>query len=95
MTDEEWREQHHLFEDMFLALANLNRPTISAICGFAWQGVLSSVKLRRFDCRQRSTFGLPEVTRGIMPGGGGARLLPKGSLSILQKNGYLQGASLP
>ena len=78
MADEAWREQHHLFEQMFLAVANVRCPTISAMCGYALAGgfelALNTDVLIAGDNVQ---VGLPEVRRGIMPGGGGARLLPK------------------
>lgn len=78
MTDEAWKQQHKLFEDMFQALAELKQPTIAAVNGFVLAGGFELAL--NCDCivaGQGATFGLPEVTRGIMPGCGGARLLPK------------------
>ena len=78
MTDEAWKQQHKLFEDMFQALAELRQPTIAAVNGFVLAGGFELAL--NCDCivaGKGATFGLPEVTRGIMPGCGGARLLPK------------------
>lgn len=78
MSDEDWHKQHRLFEEMFQALANLKCPTIAAINGYALAGgfelALSADCIIAGDNAQ---VGLTEVTRGIMPGCGGARLLPK------------------
>ena len=78
MTDEAWKQQHKLFEDMFQTLAELKHPTIAAVNGYALAGGFELAL--NCDCMvagKDATFGLPEVTRGIMPGCGGARLLPK------------------
>ena len=78
MTDEEWKQQHKLFEEMFETLAELKQPTIAAVNGFVLAGGFELAL--NCDCiiaGKGATFGLPEVTRGIMPGCGGARLLPK------------------
>ncbi|MFD4820757.1 enoyl-CoA hydratase/isomerase family protein [Peribacillus butanolivorans] len=78
MTDEEWREQHKLFEKMFYAIADLPQPVIAAVDGYALAGGFEIVLNCDFIVAANSaTFGLPEATRGIMPGGGGTRLLPK------------------
>jgi enoyl-CoA hydratase len=78
MTEQEWREQHKLFEKMFYALADLPQPVIAAVDGYALAGGFEIVLNCDFIIAANSaTFGLPEATRGIMPGGGGTRLLPK------------------
>ena len=78
MTDDEWRQQHKLIEDMYQALAELKQPTIAAVNGYCLAGgfelaLNSDIIIAGTDAK----FGLTEVLRGIMPGGGGARLLPK------------------
>lgn len=78
MTEEEWQQQHRLFEKMFYSLADLSMPTIAIIDGYALAGGMELV----LNCdiwvvSNRAVFGLPEVTRGIMPGGGGTRLLAR------------------
>lgn len=78
MTDEQWEEQHHLFEQMFQAVANCKHPTITAINGYALAGGFElALNTDLIIAGTNTQVGLTEVMRGIMPGGGGARLLPK------------------
>lgn len=78
MTDEAWREQHKLFEEMFNMIADVPQPVIAVVDGYALAGGFEMVlNCDMIVAAKTSTFGLPEVTRGIMPGGGGSRLLPK------------------
>ncbi len=78
MTDEEWKEQHLLFEQMFQALADLPCPTIAAVTGYALAGGFElALNADLIIAGDNVKIGLTEVTRGIMPGGGGAWLLPK------------------
>jgi enoyl-CoA hydratase len=78
MTEQEWREQHELFEKMFYTLADLRQPVIAAVDGYALAGGFEMVLNCDFIiAANTATFGLPEATRGIMPGCGGTRLLPK------------------
>ncbi len=78
LTEEEWKNQHELFRDMFDQIASLKQPVIAVVDGYALAGgfelVLNCDFLIAADTAQ---FGLPEVTRGIMPGGGATRLLSK------------------
>ena len=78
MTEEQWKEQHHLFEQMFQALANIKCPTIAAINGYTLAGGFElALNTDLIVAGENTQLGLTEVSRGIMPGGGGARLLPK------------------
>jgi enoyl-CoA hydratase len=78
MTDEDWREQHKIFEEMFYAIGDLPQPTIAAVDGYALAGGFEIVLNCDFlVAAKTAVFGLPEVTRGIMPGGGAVRLLAK------------------
>ena len=78
MTEEQWKEQHHLFEQMFQALANIKCPTIAAINGYTLAGGFElALNADLIIAGENTQLGLTEVSRGIMPGGGGARLLPK------------------
>ncbi len=78
LTEEEWKNQHQLFREMFTAIASLKQPVIAVVDGYVLAGgfelVLNCDFLIAADTAQ---FGLPEVTRGIMPGCGGTRLLSK------------------
>lgn len=78
MSDEDWKAQHALFEEMFYALEDLPQPTIAAVNGYALAGGFElALCCDLLFAGSNATFGLPEVVRGIMPGGGGSRLLPK------------------
>lgn len=78
MTEQQWREQHVLFEEMFQAIANITCPTIAAINGYTLAGGFEiALNTDIIIAGENTKVGLTEVTRGIMPGGGGARLLPK------------------
>lgn len=78
MTDEQWKQQHHLFEEMFQMVSNCKHPTIAAINGYALAGGFElALNTDLMIAGTGARVGLTEVVRGIMPGGGGARLLPK------------------
>ncbi|MED4749804.1 enoyl-CoA hydratase/isomerase family protein [Brevibacillus choshinensis] len=78
MTETEWRDQHKLFEHMFYAIADTPQPVIAVVDGYALAGGFELVLNCDFIVAASSAvFGLPEVTRGIMPGGGATRLLAK------------------
>ncbi len=78
MTDDEWRQQHKLIEDMYQALAEIKQPTIAAVNGYCLAGGFElALNSDLIIAGEEAKFGLTEVLRGIMPGGGGARLLPK------------------
>ena len=78
MTEEQWKAQHQLFQKMFHSVKDLKQPTIAVVDGFALAGGFEIVlNCDMIVAAETAKFGLPEVTRGIMPGGGGTRLLPK------------------
>lgn len=78
MSDQQWRDQHKLFEEMFYNLADLPQPVIAVVDGYALAGGFELVlNCDMVVAAKSATFGLPEVKRGIMPGGGGSRLLAK------------------
>lgn len=78
MAEDVWRAQHQLFEQMFQALATIQAPTIAAISGYAIAGGFElALNTDIIIAGDNVQVGLTEVQRGIMPGGGGARLLPK------------------
>ena len=78
LSEKEWEMQHELFREMFATISSIKQPVIAVVDGYALAGgfelVLNCDFLIAADTAQ---FGLPEVTRGIMPGGGGTRLLSK------------------
>lgn len=78
MTDEQWHAQHQLFEEMFQAIAHCKHPTIAAINSYTLAGGFEiALNMDLIVAGKQTIVGLTEVMRGIMPGGGGARLLPK------------------
>lgn len=78
MTEPEWLEQHKVFQTMFNSLQDLKQPVIAAVDGFALAGGFEmALNCDMIVAAETAKFGLSEATRGIMPGGGGTRLLPK------------------
>lgn len=78
MTEKEWKEQHLLFQQMFNTIQNMKQPVIAVVDGYALAGGFEIVlNCDMIIAAETATFGLPEVKRGIMPGGGGTRLLSK------------------
>ena len=75
MTDADIMRQRHAIRGVFGALLALPQPVIAAVHGFALGGgceLALSCDLVVAD--ETATFGLPEVTVGLVPGGGGTQL---------------------
>ena len=78
MTVEAWRLQHEGFERSFVALVECPVPVIAAVNGHAFGGGLELALCCDFIFAARGArFALPEVTRGLMPGGMGTQNLPR------------------
>lgn len=78
MTNEQWRKQHHLAEDMFMLVKDFPVPVIAAVEGFALAGGCELALMTDFIiASETAKFALTEITRGIMPGGGGLQNLPR------------------
>ena len=75
MTDADILRQRHAIRAVFGAVLALPQPVIAAVHGFALGGgcelALSSDLVVADDS---AVFGLPEVTVGLVPGGGGTQL---------------------
>ncbi|NKC31900.1 enoyl-CoA hydratase/isomerase family protein [Falsiroseomonas selenitidurans] len=78
MDDAAFARQHYLFERMMRTLLACPVPLIAAINGAAYAGGLEMAMCCDFSyAAEGARFALTEVTRGIMPGGGGTQLLPR------------------
>ncbi|MGJ9459910.1 enoyl-CoA hydratase/isomerase family protein [Oceanobacillus sp. CF4.6] len=78
ITDEEFQRHHEIFADMFQSIADLPQPVIAVVDGYALAGGFElALNCDMILASENAVFGLPEVTRGIMPGGGGSRLLQR------------------
>jgi enoyl-CoA hydratase len=76
MTDHQWRRQHQLAEEVLLAVKDFPAPVIAAVEGHAHGGGCELALMCDWIVASRSAqFSLPEVRRGIMPGGGGVQNL--------------------
>lgn len=76
MSDETWRAQHQLIEECFLAVKDFPLPVIAAVEGHTHAGGFELALMADFIVAgSTATFSLPEVKRGIMPGGGGIQNL--------------------
>ncbi len=78
MTDEQWQDQHLIFERMVRAIIACPVPVIAAVNGAAYAGGLEIALCADFIyASEHARFALTEVTLGIMPGAGGTQSLPR------------------
>lgn len=78
MDDATFARQHYMFERMMRALLACPPPLLGALNGAAFAGGLEIALSCDFCYASREArFALTEVTRGIMPGGGGTQHLPR------------------
>lgn len=76
MSDEVWRAQHQLIEDVYLAVKDFPLPVIAAVEGHAHGGGCELALMADFIVASKTAvFSLAEVKRGILPGGGGVQNL--------------------
>jgi enoyl-CoA hydratase/carnithine racemase len=76
LSDETWRRQHELIEEVFLAVKDFPLPIIAAVEGHAHGGGVELALMCDFIiASQTAQFSFVEVKRGIMPGGGGPQNL--------------------
>ena len=78
MTDEQWSDQHKVFQKAGLLFQNLPMPTIVAANGHAFGGGFEFVCLADWAVASKDAlFRFPEVRLGIFPGLGGTQTLPR------------------
>jgi enoyl-CoA hydratase/carnithine racemase len=78
MDETAWREHHTVLEHTFAAVRGQPAPTIAAVEGYALAGGLElALSCDLVVAAADAQLGLPEVTRGIIPGAGGTQLLSR------------------
>jgi enoyl-CoA hydratase len=78
MTDQQWQDQHLIFERAIRAMIDCPVPIIAAVNGAAYAGGLEIALCADFIyATEHARFALTEVTLGIMPGAGGTQNLPR------------------
>ncbi len=78
MTDEQWQDQHLIFERMIRAIIACPVPVIAAVNGAAYAGGMEiALGCDFIYAAEHARFALTEVTLGIMPGAGGTQTLPR------------------
>jgi enoyl-CoA hydratase/carnithine racemase len=78
MSDEQWQDQHLIFERAIRAMIDCPVPIIAAVNGAAYAGGLEIALCADFIYAvDHARFALTEVTLGIMPGAGGTQNLPR------------------
>lgn len=75
-TDDDLLAQRPLFRAAFGGVLNLPQPSIAAVQGFALGGGSEfALSCDLIVADPTAVFGLPEVTVGLVPGGGGTQLV--------------------
>ena len=78
MTDQQWQDQHLIFERAIRHIMFCPVPIIAAVNGAAYAGGLEISLCADFIyAAEHARFALTEVTLGIMPGAGGTQTLPR------------------
>ncbi len=77
-SDADLLAQRPYFRAAFGGILDLPVPTIAAVHGFALGGGLElALSCDLIVCDETAVLGLPEVTVGVIPGGGGTQLLTR------------------
>ncbi|GAA1851809.1 enoyl-CoA hydratase/isomerase family protein [Actinomadura bangladeshensis] len=75
MTDDEILAQRPVFRAAFGGVLNLPQPVIAAVHGYALGGGCEfALSADLIVADETAVFGLPEVSVGLVPGGGGTQL---------------------
>ncbi len=77
-TEEMYNERRFFRGKWVNVIANIAKPTIAAINGYCLGGGLEvALQCDLRIASDNARFGLPEVTLGFLPGGGGTQRLPR------------------
>jgi enoyl-CoA hydratase/carnithine racemase len=77
-SDADFLAQRPVFRRAFGAILDLPVPAVAAVHGYALGGGYElALCCDLIVADETAVVGLPEVTRGIVPGGGGTQLLPR------------------
>jgi len=96
MTDEQWQDQHLIFERMIRAMVGCPVPVIAAVNGAAYAGGMEISLCADFIyAAEHARFAQTEVTLGIMPGAGGTQNLPRAVGGRRAKEILLTGRPFP
>jgi enoyl-CoA hydratase/carnithine racemase len=77
-SDADLMAQRPHFRAAFGGVLDLPMPTVAAVHGFALGGGLElALSCDLMVCDETAVLGLPEVTVGVIPGGGGTQLLAR------------------
>jgi len=78
LDDPGWMQNRILMRSMFDTLRSLPQPVIASVFGYALGGGFElALNCDLVVASHDAAFGLPEVTVGIVPGGGGTQLLAR------------------
>ena len=78
LDDAGWMRNRVLMRAMFESLRSLPQPSIASVFGFALGGGFElALSCDLVVASEDAVFGFPEVTVGIVPGGGGTQLLAR------------------
>ena len=78
LDDDQLRAQRVVFVEAFAAVRGLDLPTVAAVEGFALGGGYElALSCDLVVAADTATVGLPEVSLGLVPGGGGTQLLSR------------------
>jgi enoyl-CoA hydratase/carnithine racemase len=95
-TDADLLRQRHIFRAAFGGILNLPQPAVAAVHGFALGGgteIALSCDLVVAD--ETAVLGLPEVSVGLVPGGGGTQLVVRRTGAGKAADIVLTGRRLP
>jgi enoyl-CoA hydratase/carnithine racemase len=78
MDDRGWLANRVLMRGMFDSIRAVPQPTIASVFGYALGGGFElALSCDLIMAAEDAVFGMPEVTVGIVPGGGGTQLLAR------------------